>query len=409
MRINKTGLSSYDDAFDVVCSNADCFKMDVECCIVPNAVSRILAEDIKALSNFPMADNSAMDGYCFRHRDISSSKPALQICARIDAGLEAGSLPRGKTAYVATGAVIPRGGDTVVKMENVVLSKSGEEITILQVPPPGSYIRKEGQDISSGTKILRRGTLLTPYYAGVLAAAGYSAVKVSRRPRVCLITSGNELVMPFETPMPWQVRNSNSVILSAQIARAGGIPIDLGIVRDDSKIAAAVLERAAELGDIIVTSGGISMGMKDPFASAIDFLPVRKLVQGVSIKPGKPFFFGTFKDKPLFGLPGNQASSAVTFELFVRPFLARIMGNTEPDHPVIRLPLANAISNPTGRDHFCRARIVNLQNKTLIDVLEKQESHMLASLMGFTHLVRHKTGQNVLKKGTSVACMLIDR
>jgi len=404
-------LLSFDEALGKVLAESSRHILDSEGCEVSESLNRVLREDVYAPSDVPQADNSAMDGYCVKHSDVASAKPdkpiQLPICGYIDAGHPLESLSAGSAAYIATGGMLPAGADCVIKIEDIEKSHTGNEILVKSAPPLGTYIRLKGKDFKKGEKVVSSGEVISPFLMGVLASQGLPTFRVSRRPRVAVITSGDEIVMPFEDPKPWQVRNANSYILSGQIAQAGGIPMDFGIMPDDPKQAEKAIQRALQLCDLVVTSGGISMGNRDPFIAALRNLNAEEIVHEVAIKPGKPFYFGTLDGKPIFGLPGNQASSAVTFELFVRPFLTRIQSWKNPDRLSIWLPLKEASVNKTDRDHFARARIVSKSGRTYAEPLENQASHMLTSLIGVQLLVRHAARIPRLDAEQIVECKLI--
>lgn len=375
------------------------------------APGRILAENLSAPEDLPMTDNSAMDGYCFRRSDalaVASGTPvSLPLTTGIDAGHPLEMLPAGHAAYIATGGMLPAGADTIIRIEDAELPPPGTHLVVRSLPPEGTYIRRRGRDRHTGDLVLAKGTRLTPFAVGVAASLGLTIVRVARRPRVCVLVSGDEVVMPFEHPLPWQVRNTNSPILQALIRSAGGEPLDLGIVRDDPGSAETALRQAAKHGDIIVSSGGISMGRKDPFVSALEAVGATVAIRGVAMRPGKPLTFGLIGNTPYFGLPGNQASSAVTAELFLRPFLARMQGSSEPDHRRILLPLTKDAANRTGRDDFQRARLISTASGPAAETLEKQDSHFLSSLLGADLLVRLPGDRPQIKAGELVECRFI--
>ncbi|HNV71866.1 MAG TPA: molybdopterin-binding protein, partial [Candidatus Ozemobacteraceae bacterium] len=194
----------------------------------------------------------------------------------------------------------------------------------------------------------------------------------------------------------------------AQAIEAGADPLDFGIVRDDAVIARSRLLEAVDAADVVVTCGGVSMGKKDPFIEAFRELQVEIQVHGISIRPGKPFFFGFLRGKPIFGLPGNQASCSVTFELFVRPFLTRWLKRTDPDRLELTLPLAEPMKNHSGRDHFFRARVLSQGGRQQAAPLATQDSHLLTSMLGAQLLVCHPAAEPEWKAGREVCCRLID-
>ncbi|HOY67626.1 MAG TPA: molybdopterin molybdotransferase MoeA [Candidatus Ozemobacteraceae bacterium] len=404
-------LHTFETTRDLIMAAAATHAMPPESIPLDQALGRILAADLSASEDLPMADNSAMDGYCLRHADAAGARPdapvTLPLVAGIDAGHPLETLPEGHAAYIATGGMIPAGADVVLKIEDATLTPDTGNLVVKSLPPVGTFIRRRGRDRRRGDLVLSRGEPLTPFALGVAASLGRMAVEVARRPRVCILTSGDEVVMPFETPKPWQVRNSNATILQAFVRSAGGEPLDLGIVRDDPEAAIAALGEAARLGDVIVTSGGISMGRCDPFVTALERMNAPLDVRGVLMKPGKPLTFGRIHGKPYFGLPGNQASSAVTAELFLRPFLARLCGSLRPDHRLAMLPLTRELQNRTGRDDFLRARLVSTATGPAAEPLGHQDSHLLSSLLGADLLARHPVDRPLLAAGDLVECRFI--
>jgi len=404
-------LHTFESARDLIMAAAAAHAMPPESVTLDQALGRILAADLSAPEDLPMADNSAMDGYCLRHADAAGARPdspvTLPLVAGIDAGHPLDTLPAGHAAYIATGGMIPAGADVVLKIEDAVLTPDAGSLVVKCLPPIGTFIRRRGRDRRKGDLVLFRGEPLTPFALGVAASLGRMAVEVARRPRVCLLTSGDEVVMPFEIPKPWQVRNSNATILQAFIRSAGGEPLDLGIVRDDPEAAIAALGEAARLGDVIVTSGGISMGRCDPFVTALERMNATLDVRGVLMKPGKPLTFGRIQGRPYFGLPGNQASSAVTAELFLRPFLARLCGSLRPDHRLAMLPVTRELQNRAGRDDFLRARLVQTASGPAAEPLGHQDSHLLSSLLGADLLARHPVDRPQLAAGDLVECRFI--
>lgn len=403
---------TFDEAYQAIMGLAAGFLLTAEGCPLNELGGRVLAEDLLAPSDIPLADNSAMDGYCFRHSEIAGatveSPVALPVDGQIDAGHPIPGLTVGHAAYIATGGLLPSGADTIVKIEDIEVLNDGKSkrVVVRSAPPLGTFIRSRGKDMKTGELVLPHGELLGAFEVGVVAAIGRMGARARRKPRVAILTSGDELVMPFDDPEPWQVRNANTSLLAAQIKELGGEPIDLGIVRDSTEQAAKVLDQASDLADLVITSGGVSMGRHDPFIAAFQTLCVRTVVHGVAIKPGKPLFFGILNDKPLFGLPGNQASTAVTFQLFVRPFLARLQGNRNPDHPKLVLPLSNPSANSSGRDHFLRGAIVT-DTTSRAEAFPKQDSHFLSSLAGARILIRHPADRPRLAAGDPATCFLI--
>lgn len=406
MKTKSPTLPSYSEARELILKQASA-RITSEAESLPNCINRVLSCDIFADCDYPGADNSSMDGYCLKASviaDASRSNPViLPVKDEIDAGHTIKELPDGFCAYIATGASIPPGADSIVKIEDVTTSENGSVVFSAPVKMR-NYIRTAGSELRKGQKIISAGTVISPFVAGQLASAGKNICQVARKPVVAVLTSGDELVMPFEIPRPWQVRNANSTMLVAQINNAGAKAIDAGIARDTGNHATELFLQAAENADIIVTSGGISMGKKDPFKHVFKELSIDPTVYGIAMKPGKPLFFGLYNGKPVFGLPGNQVSSAVTCELFVLPFIRKMLGIAEL-YKEFELTLAEDSFNDAGRDFFKRGRVMYKGGQTLVRHAESQESHMLSSLAGAELLFLHPANPEKLAAGTRVLCL----
>lgn len=411
MKPRLLNLSKYSDALETVIAKAKTYDISKESIAIKDALNRTLAEDVKAKSCSPLTDNSSMDGYCLNSRLIAEASKTNPVILHSTAGIDAGhnieNLENGKCAYIATGAQLPGNADTVVKIEDVEINETNNTVEFRSPSKPGNFIRIKGKEYNAGDILVSKGELLTPNKIGLIASAGESSILVSKKPIVAILTSGDELVFPFEEPKPWQVRNANSSVLFNMVQECGATPLDLGIARDTGTHALDLLERAAELADVIVTSGGISMGRKDPFKIAFKQLNVKQYISGVRMKPGKPFFFGTLNKKPLFGLPGNQVSTSVTFELFVRPFLKLLLGNTNYKRFSPKLPLSTSSTNKTGRDFFMRANLLANNGIVSIEPLSSQESHMLTSISNASVLYIHPYDKPELAKGDLVDCFFI--
>jgi molybdopterin molybdotransferase len=300
-----------------------------------DALGRVLAADVVAIVDVPPGDNSAMDGYAMRSADVQAEGTMLPVSQRIPAGVVGTPLQPGTAARIFTGAQVPAGADAVVMQEQCEAVDGGVKVNI--VPAAGLSIRKQGEDMATGATILPRGTRLTPQALGLAATAGAARLDVARRPRVALFSTGDELAMPGETLKPGAIYNSNRFTLRALIQSMGCECTDLGIVPDDLAATRAALRQAAEGCDLIVTSGGVSVGEEDHLKPAVQAEGSLTLWQ-MAIKPGKPLAFGSVRrtdgsDAWFIGLPGNPVSSFVTFLLAVRPVLLQLQG-ARVLHPV---------------------------------------------------------------------------
>lgn len=401
---------SYQLAYEKILLEATSFNAGDESIEINHATGRALAQDIFAESDRPALANSAMDGFCVRSKEIEFAKPANPITLPANPGVDAGhpteELPPGHCAYIATGAAIPQGADAVVKIEDVSAGFNAKSVTFSNSVKVGNFIREKGAEQKKGQLIARQGSMISPFMVGIAASAGLTSLRVKRKPTVAVLTSGDELVMPWDALKPWQVRNANTQMLCSQVTEAGGIPLDCGIARDNENHARELFLRAIEVADIVVTSGGISMGRKDPFRNLFEELEIEPLIYGINMKPGKPFFFGYYKGKPVFALPGNQVSTAVTFELFVRTFIKKSQ-QLPSGRQKLKLMLATESVNNSNRDFFERGFLVQKQKETLVQPIGKQESHMLS---GFAHsdvLYLHPAKEKSLPAGSVVDCILL--
>ena len=295
------------------------------------ADGRVLAQDVLSALTVPPRDNSAMDGYAVRAADCAQSGAVLSVAQRIPAGSVGTPLAAGSAARIFTGAQIPEGADAVVMQEDTAaLDGDGLGRVRIEVPPAaGQWIRRAGEDVASGDVVLRQGERLTPQALGLAASICMDMLDVSRRPRVALLSTGDELVMPGEVApadmKPGAIYNSNRFFMRALLRRLGCEVSDLGIVPDKREATIEALRQAAASNDLIVTTGGVSVGEEDHIKAAVQALGSLEL-WSLSMKPGKPFAYGRIGGAHICGLPGNPVSSFLTFLLLVRPFLLTLQG-----------------------------------------------------------------------------------
>lgn len=337
---------------------------------------RVLAQDVVALLDVPGHDNSAMDGYAVRVADVAAAVAqgrSLPVTQRVAAGTWPQPVPPGEVARVFTGAPLPEGADAVVMQEDVTVSpqEAGPpQATFTQVPPVGQWVRRRGEDVHHGQVVLTAGTRLGPAELGLAASLGFAALPVSARPRVALLSTGDELVMPGDLPPsqlpPGAIYNSNRFFLHALLQRLGCEVTDLGIVPDNLPATLAVLQQAAHTHDLVLSSGGVSVGEEDHIKPAVQQLGGLDLWQ-LAIKPGKPFAYGWLQTgtpspaRPCYfmGLPGNPVASFVTFLLLVRPFVLALQGvqGAALDLPVaLPMPAHFTVAKADKRREFLRVR-----------------------------------------------------
>ena len=387
-----------------------------------DADGRVLAEDLIAPLDVPGHDNTSMDGYAVRTADVQAAGgvEALAVSQRIPAGHFGPALAPGTVARVFTGAPIPAGADAVVMQEEA--EAAGEVggrpgVRFNTVPVPGQWIRRRGEDVQRGVVVLTQGTLLGPAELGLAAGMGYASLPVVRRVRVALFSTGDELVMPGDVPpermRPGAIYNSNRFFLRALLQRLGCDVSDLGIVPDQRDATLAALRSAAATHDVILTSGGVSVGEEDHIKPAVQQLGGLDLWQ-IGMKPGKPFAHGWVGRGDgggrchVVGLPGNPVSSFVTFVLLVRPFLRRLQGVTSATSlglpPAQRLPAHFDLPKGDKRREFLRVQR-NAQGG--LSLFPNQSSGVLTSVVWGDGLVDNPPGQSI-RYGDAVSFLSFD-
>lgn len=347
------------------------------------AQGRFLAEEILAPADLPRFDNASMDGYAAREEDIVSASPAtpvkLRLVGQAAAGQAfAGEVEPGAAVRVYTGSPLPRGANTVIPQEDTQpLADDPQSVLILEPARPWRHVRLKGEDVKAGAVLARRGEPLTAGRICLLAASGVAQVQTARPPRVGVLATGSELYEPGQPLGPGGIYECNRAALAALIRNAGGEPVVYPLVPDQPAATRAALQRAFDEGDAVVTTGGVSVGDFDCVKTSFTELGGRQEFWRVAIKPGRPFVFGQYLGKPLFGLPGNPASALVTFLLLVRPALLRMQGALEVGLPTQRARLAESLMNRGERRQFLR---VVVDSEGLARSAGLQGSHGLAAL-----------------------------
>jgi molybdopterin molybdotransferase len=376
-------------------------KLAFEIVPIRDARGRILAQDLVATRALPAFDNSAMDGYAARSADLPGM---VQVMGTAAAGeVHAGEVDAGCAVRIFTGAVVPPGVDTVVIQED---AKVDGDRVVLPASPVGENIRRAGEDIAMGETVLVAGARIGPAELGMLAALGVIDVPVARAPRVAVIATGDELVDAATVPGPGQLVDSSAHAVTAMIRDAGGVPQSFGIARDDPMTLAALIASALD-HDVVITTGGVSVGDRDFVRAALASAGVTLEAHKVAMKPGKPFSFGMNGETAVFGLPGNPVSTFVAFELFVRPALLAMQGATNSGRPRAPVSLVRGYRKPAGRAHFIRARVVRNGEHLVAHPHLKQGSAMLSSLIGCNALVELPAdATEILPNSTQQAVLL---
>ena len=321
---------------------------------VLGSLGRVLAEPVTSRREIPPWPNSSMDGYAVRAEDTGRGA-ALAIVGRVEAGsVPARAVGRGEAMRIFTGAPLPEGADTVVPQEDV--DAGGDRIALRAAVERAAFVRHRGEDVRVGDRVLEAGTVLTAAEIGLLATLGFSQVPVYRRPRVAILSTGNELADLGTEPGPGQIPNTNTYTLMAQVLEAGAEPVSLGVAADRLEVIEARV-RAGRDADVLVSSAGVSVGDLDLVREALTRAGAELHLWQVSMRPGKPITFGTLGGRPMFGLPGNPVSAMVTFELFVRPALLKMSGRRRLTRPRVRARALEPIPNPGSRRGYLRVHL----------------------------------------------------
>lgn len=367
-------------------------------------MGRVAGEDVYAPWDIPAADNSAMDGYAFSFAAVRENR--LVVSGNIPAGKERTTpVAAGEAVRIMTGAPIPPGCDTVVPIENV--ETVGGTIRLLGEVRPGSHIRKRGEDILAGQRAIAGNSPLRPQEIGMLASLGRSSVRVYRKPRVGVLATGDELLEIGSPPAPGKIINSNSYSIAAQVMESGGDPVMLGIAEDEMERTRDRIREGIR-GDVLITTGGVSVGDRDFVKEAIVTLGGEIRFWKVHMKPGKPVAFAILEGKPVFALPGNPAAAMISFEVFVRPALRKMTGHTRIFRPTVTAALAEPVANRGDRPHIIRVRVEERQDGFVASATGNQSSARLSSMTAANGFMRIAPGI-ALASGESVVVSLLDR
>jgi molybdopterin molybdotransferase len=370
-------LIEYSEAERLVLQSTP--RLPVEEVQLGEALGLALARDLRATTDSPPFDNSAVDGFAIRSADAEVGR-VFPVVDEAPAGRPAEkSVGEGEAIKIFTGGVIPDGADAVVMVENT--SGWGESFELKKVPSPGSNIRDAGEDTRKGDVILREGTEIGAPEIALAATQGYGALPVYRRPKVVVLSTGTELVEPGTRGLaPGEIFDSNSYAIVAAAREAGAEARRLYAASDEADALRAAIEEALATADVVVTSGGVSVGEKDLVKSTMLDLGVEQVFWGVKFKPGKPLFYGKRGETRLFGLPGNPVSAMVCFDLFVRPALMAMMGREDRRRPRIEVFFERDIVNRFGRLHAMRVSLARTERGWLAESVGAQGSGLVSSL-----------------------------
>ncbi len=396
-------LTEFEEARSLVLERAQ--PLPPETIVLRDGLDRVLAEAIDATLDVPPFANSAMDGFAVRASD-SGAGVRLRVVDRSRAGAPAAAtVGPGEACAISTGAAMPAGADAVVAVEDTTTAEGGGEVELAAAVERGRHVRHAGDDVRAGQPLLAPGVRLGPTELGVLASVGRPQVLAGPRARVSILTTGDELIEVGEPLGPGQVHNSSSLVIPALVARAGACVAAVAHARDEPALIGAAIERALA-ADVVVVTGGMSVGEHDHVADAFGRLGVTRHLAGVALRPGKPFWFGTRERTLVFGLPGNPVSSLVTFLLFVRPALAKLSG--EQPHPDRTLALIDQDwPRLETRMEAVRCRLHLRADGWHATPTGRQDSHILTSMRGAAALALIAPGAGAVAKGEAVPVELI--
>jgi len=375
-----------------------------------NALGRVIGEDVAAGRNIPPKDNSAMDGYALRSGDTVGASPEHPVILEVIEDIPAGAAPRksiaaGQASRIMTGAPIPEGADAVLRMEDT--EKDGPLVRIKAKVRCKQDIRMAGEDVQEGAVVIRRGSIVRPAEIGMLASLGRSFISVYQRPLVAVLATGNELVDIDENSSPWTIINSNSYSIAAQVMDLGALTMQMGIAKDEREDLAAKFQTALR-ADVVISSGGVSVGDYDLVKDIMKELGSKMQFWQVAMRPGRPLVYGTIGNILLFGLPGNPVSSMISFEQFIRPALLKMMGHKKIFRKTVKAILKESIEKRKGLTHFIRAIVSFTDGRYTASTTGEQGSGILKSMVMANGLIVASEDAELIKAGSEVLVQLLD-
>ncbi|RLU03642.1 MAG: molybdopterin molybdenumtransferase MoeA [Ketobacter sp.] len=371
---DQPGLRSVEDALEHLLQSVE-VAANTQRVALTDALGRVLASDILSAVDVPPADNSAMDGYCLRYEDFNAGAQ-YPVSQRIPAGTAPEPLQPGTLARIFTGAELPSNADTVVMQEDVTATENG--VVINTSLKPGQNVRPAGQDIRHGQVVLAKGCRIRPQEMGLLASVGVAEVEVYSPLKVAILSTGDELIEPGNPLQAGQIYNSNRYTLIGLLKGLGMEILDLGIVPDDLEQTESAFIRAAAEADVVISSGGVSVGEEDHIKTMLEKLGQLAFWK-LAIKPGKPFAFGSIMETPFVGLPGNPAAVFVTFALLARPWLLKMQGATGYLAQEVLVPAGFSTRKTGGRQEYLRARLLETESGPQVEIYPNQSSGILFS------------------------------
>lgn len=397
-------MITVDEALNIVLDSVE--PLGDESVALTDARRRVLAEDLFADLDLPPFDRARMDGYALRSTDAATAPVSLKVIGEIAAGASYdGELHTGEAIKIFTGAPVPRGADAVQKVE--VTEREGDFVNIHEAVKPRQFITQRASEVREGEKVAGSGRTIGAAELAALASFGYASVRVGRRPRVAVISTGSELVDVAHKPVGAQIRNSNCYTIAAYGEAAGAMVQNLGTVEDSLPATRTALQRAAEANDIIITSGGVSMGDYDLVKAALKELGAEIYFDQVSIRPGKPTVFARRGQTYFFGLPGNPVSTSVTFNVFARPAIRRLQGASDPLLPTVTATLSHSIKDASNRRSYLPAHLFIREGRAFAESLKWGGSSDLVAFMKANALIIVREDTHAIAEGETVEVLAL--
>ena len=375
-----------------------------------DSFDHVLGEDIRSNMNMPPFDRSPLDGYAYRAEDTLEARDdnpiSLGVIDYVPAGhLSSKTIGKGQAMKIMTGSKIPKGADVVMRYEDTKFTDS--EVTIFQSLRSGSNVVSMGEDMKEGDLVLEKGTLIGPAEIGIMATLGKSIVKVYKKPKIAIIATGDELINIDGELTEGKIRNSNSYTVAAQVKRLGGDPLILPICKDGIEETKNRLKSALRWADMVITTGGVSVGDADLVKEAFQELGADMLFWRVKMKPGTPIVLANYENKLLFGLSGNPAASYITFEQFVRPTILRLMGRSKTRLMEVESILESDFLKTSGQNRYVRAFTYKEDGKYYTRLPDKHSSGVISSLSGSNSIFHIPSRKGPYKKGDNILVELL--
>lgn len=397
-------MITVDQALSIVLDHVE--PLGVETVALEEAHRRILAEDVRADIDLPPFDRARMDGYALRATDVAAAPARLRVIGEIAAGAKFDhELKAGEAVKIFTGAPVPDGADAVQKVE--VTRANGNTVEILEPVTTGQFITPRASEVAAGEIVAEGGREIGPGEMAALASFGYASVRVARRPRVAVLSTGSELVEVSTKPSAAQIRNSNTYALAAYAERAGAVVDMLPTVEDTPEATCDALLRAADNRNVVITSGGVSMGDYDLVKAALKEIGAEIYFDKVIIRPGKPIVFARRAETFFFGLPGNPVSTSVTFNVFARPAIRRMQGENSPLLQTVSAQISRAVKDPSSRRGYLPGRLFFEDGRAMVEPLKWVGSSDLVAFMRANALIIVREDVHEIAEAELVTVMLL--